>query len=121
MSDQGPSSGAGGSGKPPGEGPPRKHLNGHAVPQIPPAQGSDTPGGKVRGEGGPRDETSVVVPFPKRKKPTPAWLGPLLGWISLLAFAGLVWGVSKDGRVDVMDIGAGLVGVFAALWFYRTR
>ena len=63
----------------------------------------------------------MVVPFPKRKKPTPAWVGAVLGWTCVVAFAGLVWGVSKDGRVDVMDIGAGLVGVFAALLFYRTR
>jgi hypothetical protein len=110
MSDQGPTSGsgggAGGGGKPTDLAS-RKlngHANGHAAP---------TPERKP-GE-------SVVVPFPKKTKPPPAWLGGLLGWIALLGFAGLVWGVSKDGRVDVLDVGAGLIGVFAALWFYRTR
>ena len=122
MSDQGPSSGSGGSGKPPGDGSDRKHLNGHGLngaAPIPfdvnrPRSGDPRPG-ETRAEG------SVVVPFPKKRKPVPAWLGALLGWISLLAFAALVWGVSKDGRVDAIDIFAGLFGVLAALWFYRTR
>jgi hypothetical protein len=116
MSEQGPPSGTGGSGKPPGEPAARKHLNGHSVPLI---NGSGKTA-KAQGEE-PRAGESVVVPFPKKKKTWPVWLGAVLGWISLLGFAGLVWGISKDGRVDVTDIGAGLVGVFAALWFYRTR
>ena len=61
------------------------------------------------------------MPFPRRKKPFPAWASGLLGWVSLLAFAALVWGVSKDGRVDAIDVFAGLFGVLAALWFYRTK
>ena len=111
MSDQGPASGsgggAGGAGKPTDLAS-RKHLNGHANGHAAPLP-----------ERKPGEQ--VVVPFPKKKKPYPAWLGALLGWIALVAFAGLVWGISKDGRVDLLDIGSGLVGVLAALWFYRTR
>ena len=116
MSDQGPPSGTGGSGKPPGEPPAHKHLNGHSVPLI---NGTGR-AAKAQGEE-PRPGASVVVPFPKKKKPAPAWLGALLGWVSLLAFAAFVWGISKDGRIDAIDVFAGLFGVLAALWFYRTR
>lgn len=73
------------------------------------------------------------MPFPRKPSPPPAWrrwllkptpggrFGALLGWLAILGFAGLVWGVSKDGAVDAIDVCAGLFGVLTALWFHRSR
>ena len=120
MSEQGPPSG---TGQPQGQDEPRKlngHINGHA-------------NGAARPEAGGKSGPSVVVPFPKKKAARPTWLsgllawkprahfGVLLGWLAVLGFAGMFWGVSKDGAVDVIDVAAGLFGVLTALWFHRSR
>ena len=117
MSEQGPPSERGKPQGLPGAG---KRLNGHAH------------GHADAGQDG-KPGTSVVVPFPKRQAPRQKWLsrmlaanpgkgfGAVLGWLAVLGFAGMVWGVSKDGAVDVIDVVAGLFGVLTALWFHRSR
>ena len=124
MSEQGPPTGPG---KPQGSSEPRKlngHINGHA---------NGAASGAARPEAGGKGGPSVVVPFPKKKAERPAWLtrllawspgrgyGALLGWLAVLGFAGMFWGVSKDGAVDAIDVFAGLFGVLTALWFHRSR
>ena len=122
MSEQGPPSGPE---KPPEQLGQRKRLNGHAN-----GQGAQA-GGAQAGEG--QTGPSVVVPFPKKPAARPSWWSGLLrwapgqqfsaalGWLAVLGFAGMFWGVSKDGAVDAIDVLAGLFGVLTALWFHRSR
>jgi hypothetical protein len=117
MSEQRPPTGPG---KPPEQPGARRQLNGHA-------------NGHAKPEPEAKRSPSVVVPFPKKPKPKPAWLsgllgwapaarfGALLGWLAVIGFAGMFWGVSRDGAVDAIDVCAGLFGVLAALWFHRSR
>ena len=112
MSEQGPGSGAGGSGagKPPEETGAGRKLNGHLNGRAPAGQKADA------GSTGP----SVVIPFPKKVKPRPAWLSTALVWVALLAFAGVAWGVTKGGRIEIAAV-AGAFGVVAAVLAYRLR
>jgi hypothetical protein len=125
MSEQGPPSGPG---KPLGQDEPRKlngHVNGHA--------NGAANGGAAKPESAGKAGPSVVVPFPKKKAARPTWLtgllawrpgrafGAVMGWLAVLGFAGMFWGVSKDGAVDAIDVLAGLFGVLTALWFHRSR
>ena len=121
MSEQDPPSRPG---KPQGQPEPRKHMNGHA-------------NGRARGDAeqdsGATAGPSVVVPFPKKPAARPTWwsgllgwapsarFGAALGWLAVLGFAGMFWGVSRDGAVDAIDVLAGLFGVLTALWFHRSR
>lgn len=124
MSEQGPPSGPG---KPLGQAEPRKlngQVNGHANGA---ASGSGSQ--DASGKAGP----SVVVPFPKKKAAQPTWLsgfltwkpgkqfGAVLGWLAVLGFAGMFWGVTRDGALNVLDVIAGLFGVLTALWFHKSR
>ena len=116
MSEDGPASGPE---RRFGEPEARKRLNGHANGHAPLSGRQAVLG---RGAVSKKPAPEGMVAWARRACSAPgSRFGALFGWMAVIAFAALFWGIRKDGVVDMIDVFAGLVGVLTALWFHRSR